>query len=100
MKDVGFTIKLKQNYFSATHYSEGGRYHLLYELVDNKVFCDFHFDNTIHIICFGVDYRKKPQTFFNIILRERLDKENITYETKNVDWFARKNKAIVTGFRI
>jgi len=71
-------------------YVKGGRYHILFEFIDSKTFCDFHFDNTFHLIGTGADYGKKP----------KLDKRNISYKTKEVNWFTRRNKAIITGFRL
>lgn len=79
---------------------KGGRYHILFAYIDGEAFCDFHFDNTIHFIGTGADYGKKPELFFNNKLKGKLDKKHIAYTIKKVNWFTRRNKAIVTGFRL
>src|SRR6266851_3845092 len=99
LKSKNFTIKWKKNHFSAMSYVPNGRYHLLYLLLDGKVFCDFHFDNKIHGIGFGADYGTKPEGYFTEHLKEVLDQLKISYETRHVNWFTRKNKAIITGLR-
>ena len=30
----------------------------------NRIYCDFHYDNTIHLFFYGVDYQNKPSRFF------------------------------------
>lgn len=100
LQETDFTITRKSNHFSAMQYVKGGRYHILFEYIDNEVFCDFHFDNTVHFIGTGADYGKKPEEFFNRQVKEKLDKAYITYKIKRVNWFTRRNKAIITGFRL
>jgi hypothetical protein len=96
----GFTIKRKKNHFSAIYAVPWGRYHMLYELIDGEVFCDFHYDNKLHGIGLGADYGKKPDVYFNIYLKDLLEQDNIAYTVKKVNWFTRRNMAIVTGLRM
>lgn len=95
----GFSIKHKRNHFSAIYPVTWGRYHMLYDLIDGKVFCDFHYDNKLHGIGLGADYGKKPEAYFDEHLKEELEKNNIAYTVKRVNWFTRRNRAIVTGLR-
>jgi hypothetical protein len=95
-----FSITRKKNHFSAMHYIKGGRYHFLYAFIDGEVFCDFHFDNTLHAIGTGADYGKKPEAYFDSQIKKILRKEDISYKIKKVNWFTRRNKAIITGFRL
>lgn len=60
-------------------YVTGGRYHIIYLLLEKKVFIDFHFDNTIHGIGMGADYGKKPEEYFTVHLKRELDSLNISY---------------------
>ncbi len=99
VKKQNFTIKWKKNHFSAMSTVPKGRYHILYMLLDGKVFCDFHYDNKIHGIGFGADYRTKPEKYFTKHLKEKLDQLTISYQIQHVNWFTRKNKAIITGLR-
>src|ERR1700742_35876 len=94
-----YTITWKKNHFSATKHIHNGRYHILYLLLDGQIFCDFHYDNKIHGIGMGADYGTKPEKYFEMHLKEKLDKQKISYEVHQVNWFTRKNKAIITGLR-
>ena len=96
----GFSITRKKNHFSAIYAVPWGRYHILYELIDGVVFCDFHYDNKLHGIGLGADYGKKPEAYFDVHLKEELEKDNIAYRVKRVNWFTRRNRAIITGLRI
>lgn len=82
------------------HYVLQGRYHFMYELIDGEVFCDFHFDNKIHGIGMGADYGGKPEEYFDNHLKVLFKQLDPTYKTKTVNWFTRRNKAIITGMRI
>ena len=73
---------------------------MLYELIEGEVFCDFHYDNKLHGIGLGADYGKKPEAYFNAHLKEQLEKDNIAYTVNKVNWFTRRNKAIITSLRI
>jgi len=99
LRKQNFTITWKKNYFSAMRKVPKGRYHILYLLRDGKVFCDFHYDNKIHGIGMGANYGTKPEEYFTKYLKEAFDKQKIFYEIHHVNWFTRKNKAIVTGLR-
>jgi hypothetical protein len=66
----GFSITRKHNHFSAIYPVAWGRYHILYDLIDGEVFCDFHYDNKLHGIGLGADYGNKPETYFDAHLRE------------------------------
>jgi len=81
-------------------YVKNGRYHFMYELIAGEVFCDFHFDNKIHGIGMGADYGKKPEEYFKKNLEVLFKKLDSTYRTKTVNWFTRRNKAIITGMEI
>jgi hypothetical protein len=99
LKKKDFEITWKKNHFSAMHHVSRGRYHILYLKRDGKIFCDFHFDNKIHGIGMGADYGVKPEAYFDKYLKNELKLNNIGYETRHVNWFTRKNKAIITGVR-
>ena len=94
-----FSSNWKKNHFSAMQYDSGGRYHILFLELDGKVFCDFHYDNKIHGIGMGADYGKRPENYFEKNLKNDLEKMKIKYQIKQVNWFTRRNKAIITGFR-
>ena len=100
LKEKGFVIKRKKNHYSAMHYVSHGRYHFMYELIDGEVFCDFHFDNKIHGIGMGADYERKPEEYFEKHLKVLFKQLDLTYKTKTVNWFTRRNKAIITGMKI
>ncbi len=99
LKEKNFTITQKSNHFSAMYYVKDGRYHFMYKLIDGKVFCDFHFDNKFHGIGMGADYGKKPEVYFEKHLQPSFEKLKLKFMTKSVNWFTRKNKAIITGMR-
>jgi hypothetical protein len=99
-KNIGFEVKRNRNYFSAVKYIKGGKYHILFKYIGGQTFCDFHFDNVFHFIAFGVDYHNKPQRLFNKYLKESFDKENIVCKIDKVNWFSRRNKAILMGFKL
>lgn len=99
LKDKNFTITQKSNHFSAMQYVKDGRYHFMYAVIDNELFCDFHFDNKIHGIGMGADYGKKPETYFDKNLRPIFETLKLKFWTKRVNWFTRRNKAIITGMR-
>jgi hypothetical protein len=100
LKEKSFTIKRKSNHFSAMQYVKDGRYHFMYNAINNEIFCDFHFDNKIHGIGMGADYGKKPEEYFKQNLQPILENLKLKYTTKRVNWFTRRNKAIITGMRI
>jgi len=99
-KSLGFKVTKKNKYFSAKLKRPGGRFHAMFANLEDKVYCDFHFDNTIHCLFFGVDYKKKPKQFFEEKLRKIFESQKIQFEIKEVNWFTRKNKAIFRGFHL
>ncbi len=100
LTETGFTLKHKKNYYSATKNAKQGRYHLLLKHFKGTTYCDFHFDYKLHFLGFGVDYNLVPKAFFRDKLKKILDQRNITYKTEKVNWFTRRNKAILTGFKL
>lgn len=100
-KSLGFTIFQRKGYLEARcKMLKGCRYHAKWGLLDGKVYCDFHYDNFIHFTFFGVDYKTKPKEFFDKKIKNILIEKKLNFETKNVSWFNRRNKAIFTGFRV
>ena len=100
LKEKGFVIERKKNHYSAMYYITSGRYHFMYELIDEVIFCDFHFDNKIHGIGMGADYGRQPEEYFEKNLKILFKQLDPAYKTKTVNWFTRRNKAIITGLRI
>ena len=100
LKEKRFVIKRKKNHYSAMYSINSGRYHFMYELIQGEVFCDFHFDNKIHGIGMGADYGSKPEEYFDKHLKVFFKQLDPTYKTKTVNWFTRRNRAIITGMRI
>ncbi len=90
----------KNGYCSAVSSSPHGRYHILFIADGKQTFCELHFDNTIHFLFIGVDYTKKPLTFFRKYFQPILKKEKIHYVIENNTWRNRRNKAVFTRFKI
>jgi hypothetical protein len=97
--EKNFAIKWKKNHFSAICNVSNGRYHMLYLALNGRVFCDFHYDNKIHGIGLGADYGTKPESYFARFFKNVLNGHHISYRIHQVNWFTRKNKAIITGVR-
>lgn len=97
---LGFEITKKNKYFSAKLKQPNGRFHIMFSKFENKIYCDFHFDYTIHLLFLGVDYKKKPKEFFERNLRKILENKKIPFKIDEVDWFTRRNRAIFSGFRL
>ena len=100
LKKLNFERSDKEGYFSGILKAKSGRYHLLYTEKNKRIFCDFHFDHSIHLLFLGVDYSSKPLVYFRQNIQPLLDAENIVYEIHEVNWFNRKNKAVLTGFKV
>ena len=47
----------------------------------------------------GADYGRKPEDFFNSQLKQ-FNEKSFSYKIKKVNWFTRKNKAIIIGFKV
>ena len=98
---LGFKKKNRKSYNYYYLKQKGGRIHAMFALVaDNTVYCDLHFDNTIHFLFFGVDFKNKSETFFEKNIKSNLEKNQISFEIKKVSWFSKRNKSIFTGFRL
>ena len=100
LKKAGFNIKRNRNHFSAVKPTIKGRYHALYNSVDKKVYVDLHFDNKIHFLLWGVDYKSAPEQFFRTSLRKLILNKTLKHSTKRVGWLSRRNKALITGFKL
>jgi len=97
---LDFKVSKKNIYFSAKLKTPRGRFHAMFSELTNRIYCDLHFDNKIHFLLFGVDYKIKPLRFFKERMEVILENRGIYFEIKDVDWFTRRNKAILRGFRL
>jgi len=100
VEKLQFTPSQKNGYYSVIYSSQQGRYHLLFTADGAETFCEIHFDKTIHLLFFGVDYIKKPLPFFKKHFKAELERRKIRYSVKNTSWRERRNIAILTGFSI
>jgi hypothetical protein len=101
-KELGFSVKHRKDYYSCRLPSGYGRFDaLLKELSPNVVYCDFHWDNLIHLMFVAVDYREKPLCFYEEKLKPKLLEKGIHHEvTGGFSWFSRKNKALLHGLKL
>lgn len=101
IKELGFEIKKKKKYYWCSLRQEGGRIHLQFtELSNGEIYVDLHFDKTLHLFFINVDYKEKPAKYFFEYLKPILESQQIEFRVQDVNWFSRKNKAILTGLRI
>lgn len=98
--DLGFDLNKGNKYFSAYRKTSNGRYHILFSHLEKQTFIDFHFDKIFHLFFIGVDYKFKPEQFFYKEIKPVFDSMKITCVTEKVNWFTRKNKAILTGLSV
>ncbi len=99
---LGFEVRQRRLYGEARLGRNGGRLHLLFTEGDSQEFyCDLHFDSTFHLLNLGVDYRVKPQEFYEKELHQKLSSQGLQSKIiGGFDWFNRRNKAVVTGLRL
>ena len=94
---LGFEIKDKKGHLSAILRKKRGRYHALLKEHDDKVYCDFHWDNKKHFLFWSVDYWVMPFIYFEKKIKTRLETLKVEYTFKKVNWFTRKNKSVFHG---
>ena len=70
---LGFEIKDKKNHLSAMLRKKMGRYHALLKEYDDKVYCDFHWDNKKHFLFWSVDYWVMPFIYFEKDIKKKLE---------------------------
>ena len=99
-KDLDFTIQGKASHTSAIKANAMGRLHAAFTETEDGVYCDLHYDHKVHFLLFGVDYKKRPRVFFEEVLEKILQRKEIEFEVRTVNWFSRRNKAIFRGFRL
>ena len=99
-RSLGFTVTEKRRYYSATKKARAGRLHGAFLAVEDGTYCDFHFDFLLHFLMFGVDYRKRPQAYFERRLRAVLQERRLRFRVDEVSWFTRRNRAVFRGFRL
>jgi hypothetical protein len=101
-KQLGFSVECHKGYYSCRLWDRWGRFDaLLKELSLGIVYCDFHWDSLIHFIFLAVDYRQKPQRFFEEKLKPRLLEKGLYHEvTGGFSWFSRRNKALLHGLKL
>lgn len=100
LKDAGFNISNKKNYFDARLPMKHGRYHGHFLLIGNEVYIDFHYDYFLHFMFLGVEYDNRPHSFFISKLEPILQSKQIAYRIEKSSWFHRRNRAILWGLRV
>jgi hypothetical protein len=91
----------KYNYYYLK--TKGGRFHAMFASVKWggwRTYCDLHFDSTIHFLFFAVDFKNKPEIFFENNIKELLENRRVRYRIEKVSWFSKRNKSVFTGFRL
>lgn len=100
LEGMGFIAIKKSTYVSAIRKTPKGRYHaLIVALNSKKVFVELHYDSKYHFLCFGVDYSNRPRSFFRKAWSPKLENSECAYDTRNVTWFSRNNKAFFKGLK-
>ena len=97
---LGFRVYHGKEYSGAILKKKWGRFHAKFTELNNKIYCDFHFDLWIHLSFLGVDYNLRPKKFFEENIKKTLHNHKIKYVTKEVNFLSRRNRAIFLGFRL
>jgi hypothetical protein len=99
-ESLGFDLTKEERYFCAKLKRPDGRFHAMFAELEDSIYCDFHFDNSLHCLFLGVDYKKRPKALFEKRMRQVFKAKHIRFHIKDVDWFTRRNNAIFSGFRV
>lgn len=102
LTSLGFQVIQRSTYCDAKFKCKSGRIHILFtNLNSDRIYCDIHYDNFIHFMKFGVDYRYKPRQYYeNVLLKILKSKEIKSMVIGGFSWSERKNKAIIMGLRL
>jgi len=100
--ELGFDAKRCSGYYECRRRGRNGRFDaLLKEINPRAVYCDLHWDGTIHFLFLAVDYGTRPRILYENELRPKLHERSIEHKiTGGLSWFERRNRAIVHGLRI
>jgi len=100
--ELGFDTKRRSGYYECRRRGRNGRFDaLLKEINSHTVYCDLHWDATIHFLFIGVDYRTRPRTLYENELKPKLREGSIEHQiVGGLSWFERRNRAIAHGLRI
>jgi len=99
-ESLEFEIVENAGYTDAKILDPDGRFHAMCAKLEDRIYCDLHYDKNRHQWFIGVDYDRRPQEFFEKKLKEVLEGKDIAFEIKRVNWFTRRNKAISGGFKL
>jgi hypothetical protein len=102
LERIGFLIERRNGYLAGSWRKNGGRMHiLLTQCSESDVYCDLHWDRSVHFLAFGVDYNRRPHRFYDDVLRGELQSNGLISEvTGGFSWLTRRNKALTTGLKI
>jgi hypothetical protein len=102
LESLGFRVIKRSTYYDAKLKCNHGRIHILFRnLNNNMIYCDIHYDNPIHFMKFGVDYKYKPSQFYENVLQIVLKSKGIKSKViGGFRWSDRKNKAIIMGLKL
>ena len=97
---LNFQVLSKKQHYEARFNIGFGRYHAKFALLDDTIYCDFHFDYTLHFMFLGVDFQRRPETFFTEKLKPLFYFHSVEYHTQSVNWLTQRNRAMVTGLKL
>ena len=102
LKEIGFEKIITGNDTLGAKMKMGwGRMHVLAEQMGpGKVFVEIHRDAKIHFMFLGVDYDKRPRETCEELLERMRSKGLKGKIIGGTSWFNRRNKAIISGFKI
>lgn len=76
-----------------------GRFHVLGEELDDKVYLDLHWDFYPHIGPVGVDYKKRPMTIYRLIEKQAIQMKIDCKIVGGMNWLSRR-KITSMGIKI
>jgi len=100
--ELGFNTKRHPGYYECSRRERNGRFDaLLKDINPRTVYCDLHWDATIHFLFMGVDYRTRPRALYENELKPKLSERSTEHQiVGGLSWFERRNRAVVHGLRI
>ena len=113
-KDLGFQVSKRDDYYSASLTTLFGRFHALMKEISNEqlkeykvhfkgraTYIDFHWDFFLHFLFIGVDYYKKPMSYYQRFLKREFRRRDFHHIIiGGFSWKGRLNKAIFFGLRL
>ncbi len=102
IEKLNFKItKINNKILNAKYKCKHGKYHICgIKLNEKQIYLDIHWDYILHFTFIGVDYKNKPKTIVNKIIKI-LNENKIKYKLiEGFSWRNRLNKAIIKGIKI